>query len=281
MSEDDSILYLYGVIREGQSLPAPAGVALAAVPHAAIAGLVEPVPAAEFSPDVLEEKLQSLDWVARLAEKHQVVLASAMRHGAVVPARLCTLFSGAPALAQSLAAHEERFLAALARIADREEWGVKAFCAEAALQERVGQADPRAEALRAALATATPGQAYVLAKQRDARLAELAAARLDEVTAEAIAVLEGATVDLRLLAGIGAGLGSAAPAGEGETLLLSLAAFVDATARAAFHGAVAELEERFAEEGFTFAVSGPWPPYSFCDEADEELDPAAAGEEEA
>jgi len=193
------VLYLYGVIPKGQSYPSEEGVPLQAVIHSDLVALVEPVCAQEFSSETLDERLEDIEWVSRLARRHEAVLEGAMRYGVVAPARLCTLFSSALALRLSLAANEERFLAALERMRGREEWGVKAYCTESRIRAQVGQDDAKVQSLDSALATAAPGYAYVLQKQRETRLAELAAARIYDVTDEAGEALEREAVDLRLL----------------------------------------------------------------------------------
>ena len=264
---ESRVFYLYGVIPKGQSYPSDEGVPLEAVIHSDLVALVEPVCAREFSSATLDEKLGDLEWVSRRARRHETVLESAMRYGVVAPARLCTLFSSALALRQSLAANEQRFLAALERMRDREEWGVKAFCAEGQILARTGRDDAKVQSLNAALATAAPGYAFVLGKQRAARMAEIAGARIDDVSDEAGEALEREAVDLRFLRLPPAG----ETAGQGkEIMVLNLAALVDEAASEAFHSVVAQLAERFREEGYRFELSGPWPPYNFCTQDDEE-----------
>jgi hypothetical protein len=249
---ENQVLYLYGVIPKGQSYPREEGVPLQAVSHSDLVALVEPVCAEEFSSATLDEKLEDIEWVSRLARRHETVLESAMRYGVVAPARLCLLFSNAPALQQSLAANEERFLAALDRMRGRKEWGVKAFCAEAEVRVRVGRDDEKVRSLEAALATASPGYGFILRKQREARLAEIVTGHIYDVADEASEALERESVDLRLLRL----LPSEETAGNGgETMILNLAALVD--------------------EGFRFEVSGPWPPYNFCTQDE---DDSAQGE---
>lgn len=255
MTGGERVLYLYGVIPAGQDLPAGTGQALRTVEHASLAALVEPVDAAEFAPEKLDEKLAALEWVTGLAQKHEAVLEAAARLGAVVPSRLCTLFSSEEALRLSLAANESGFLAGLERVRGREEWGLKVLCDEAELRSVLGPGDPHVRAFEAAAASASPGHAFVLGKKRDARLAEIAAAHIDGVLDETIDLLEPETADLRVLR-------SLLPA-DGQRVL-NLAALVDAEARESFHAAVAELAERFGDEGFRFEMSGPWPPYNFC-----------------
>jgi gas vesicle protein GvpL/GvpF len=266
-------LYIYGVIPSGQSFSTAVGAAVEAIEHSTLAALVEPVCAREFSPDTLEEKLASIEWVAGLAHKHEAVLEDAMRHGTVVPARLCTLFTSAEALRLSLATHEDRFLAALDRMRGRGEWGVKMFCKESLLQAAGGQRDPQVQALAAAIAEASPGQAFFLRKKRDIRSAAVATARIDQVVDETIDALEPETVDMKLLRAPLSGM----TRGRDEPLCLNVAALVDAAAREAFHAAVARLSERFQEEGFAFEVSGPWPPYNFCADDETGLFGSAAG----
>ena len=60
----ERVLYLYGVAPRGQRLPATEGLVIEAVPFSDLAAVVEPVPAAEFSSEVLEEKLQRVEWIA-------------------------------------------------------------------------------------------------------------------------------------------------------------------------------------------------------------------------
>lgn len=269
----DQVLYLYGVIPRGQSLPDEPGVEIRAVVHAELAALVEAVSAEELSLD-RGEQLAALDRVARIAQKHEAVLESAMRHGPVVPSRLGNLFSSEEAVRRSLAANEDGFLAALERIRGREEWGLKLFCDEARLRAVLGPDDPHVRGFEAAMASASPGHAFVLGKKREARLAEIATGRIDGLIEETIDALEPETVDMRLLRSLLADV-----AGEPRTqMALNLAVLVDVAVREVFHEAVATLAERFREEGFTFEVSGPWPAYNFC--AGEEGDPLADSAED-
>jgi hypothetical protein len=263
--EEGRVWYLYGVIPQGQSLPADVGGAVEAIVHSSLAALVEPVSAQELAPDTSTAQPELPEWVVRRARRHEAVLAEAAQHGAVVPARLYTLFSDAQAVRLSLATHEEKFLAALDRVRGREEWGLKLFCAEARLRE-LQVADPQARELEAALAEASPGHAYVLGKQRDARLAAVVAARIEEAIGDVIDVLELKTADLQPLR-ISLPLTAEPP--SGVTMVLNLAALVDLAERPAFHSAVKRLARRWRGEGFTFEMSGPWPPFNFCSNEEE------------
>lgn len=257
----EQVLYLYGVVPAGQAVPAGGPAALQAVPFASLVALVERVPSSEFAGDALEQRLQRLDWIVPLARRHEAVLEDIMRHGPVIPARLCTLFSSADALAGSLGESAERLDETLRWLDGRQEWGVKVYCDEARLHVLVGSADAQALALEASAAAASAGQAYVLRKQRDARVAEVVAARIDEALDEVMAALALAVIDTRYRPTL-----TEAATGRREAMVLSAALLVEDYARDDLHAIAAELAERLAPEGIAVELSGPWPPYAFCED---------------
>jgi len=214
----------------------------------------------DFGPEALEEKLQSVEWVTRLALGHQAVLQAAMAHGPVIPARLCTLFSTAAALRTSLAENEQRYLALLAWLGDRQEWGLKVLCDEEKLRSVIAEGDPTLRALEWDMATASPGGAYLLAKRGASRRADLAARQVSDATEEILAAVEQLPLEacLRPL--------PASRAAKGADAILNLALLADTAALALFHDAIDSLSRGLLREGFVFEVTGPWPPYSFCDE---------------
>ncbi|HVE82624.1 MAG TPA: GvpL/GvpF family gas vesicle protein [Myxococcales bacterium] len=249
----DQVLYLYGVVQGGQPLPPSPLAALRAVPFSSLAAVVEEVPAGEFSSEALEQKLSSIDFVAPLARRHAAVLDDLMRHGPVVPAHLCTRFSSAGALASRLEEDAPRLHGALQRLAGRQEWGLKVLCDHQALRSAAASSDPQARDLEAAAAAATPGQAFVLRKRRDGRVAEVAAGRIDQVVEEVLGALAPAAASARELPSI-------------TSAVLNAALLVDVDRRDWLHGAVQHLAARLGPEGFGLELTGPWPAYSFCGE---------------
>jgi len=93
----------------------------------------------------------------------------------------------------------------------------------------VGLDDTQVLALDAAAAKASPGQAFVLQKKRDAHLAEVAAARIDAMADEAVEALEHDAADTRLRP-----LLSEEATGSGEPMVLNVAVLVDIAATRRF-----------------------------------------------
>jgi CheY-like chemotaxis protein len=264
----ERLFYLYGVVPEGQGLPSVDAVPLEAVTVGSLAAIVEQVPAAEFAPEVLEERMRSVEAMGPLARRHHTVLAAAMRGGPIVPARLFTLFSSLEAVQECLAAGATRFLATLARVTGCEEWGLRVLCDQEALAATIVASCP--ENTSAVPEGLSPGQVYLAEKRRKARAAQKAEERLDEILEEILDVLEACSTETR-----------ERPARSGDAPALSLALLVDENGSEAFRAAIDELAERHGAEGIAFEMSGPWPPYSFMDgdeEAGAATEPAKAAE---
>lgn len=252
-SVDDGLLYLYGIVHEDQR-PAAGH---SAVVHGRLAALVERVPASEFAPAVLEHRLGSVEWVAELARRHEAQLEQAMAAGPVIPARLCTLFSGDEAVRRLLADDEADFLAVLERLTGAQEWGLKIYCDMAALRSALTGRFAASKAPPDALPM-SPGQAFVLAKRREAQVAEMVARRLEEVQGLVLDVIEPIVFETcvkRLL--------PAAATQREERMIANLGVLVAHDQLAALAMAVDDVLEAVAGEGFVIEQSGPWPPYSF------------------
>ena len=270
------VLYFYGIVPAEQVLPQAAGVTLGAVLHRGIAALVEPVSAREFAPEVLEEQMRSIEWVARLARKHELLLEAAMERGPVIPARLCTLFTDADAVKTRLSEAEEAFASTLDRLGGRREWGLKIYCDEARLSASLEARDPESLSLAASAASVSPGRQYILAKKRAARAEELVARRVDDVREETIAAIESQGIDVCLK-----DLLPAAALMRPEAMIANLALLAGPDELSAIEATVEAIGAELGEGAFLFELSGPWPPYSFTGTAEEPEEPEDGGRGEA
>lgn len=252
------LFYVYGIMRGADSGSPPSdGLRLVHTPL--VSAVVELVPEARFSPEAVEKGARELDWVAPLARRHQRVLEELMRKGPVIPARLCTLFSSEQALDAYLEENGRRLLELLERLRERQEWSIKLTCDWPTLRAAIAAADA---SLRLEPATATTGQAYLARKRRDRQLEAFVLARVEEVADELVVTVKRLTdlVHERPLFTEGT-------AGRPEPMLVNLAVFVTDRGLARLTGTLDQLQCRLGPEGFAIAVSGPWPPYSFCDDA--------------
>lgn len=255
-----SVVYLYGIIPAGQPAPprdasVPGDVAMGDV--VAVADLL---PAGEFTGPALEARLQDMEWVTAQARRHTTVLENAMTHGPVVPARLCTLFSGPEALREFLAGNADGLRETLERLRGHREWSLKVYCDEARLRESCAALDaPRAsDALPAGGESA--GLAWMQKKRRDAQLAERVAERSEQAACQVFDEMAAAVADIRARPTL-----TEAASGVAEPMILNAALLVPIEAEPAMHAAAEKLAGALSDEGCRLVLSGPWPPFTFSE----------------
>lgn len=240
------LLWAYGVVPTGIGTPAVAGIGgapVTAVRHGELSALSGPVPAAGFARGELERRLEDMDMLADLARAHDRVLEAALETGDVVPFPLCTIFETPEAVRAMLAAQGDALSAALARVHDMAEWGVKIFA-------RPPEAVP---ATRPA-----SGAEYLARRRADRDRADADAEQVDAVAAQAHAELA-----RHARAAVLAPLQDRRLSGRDDEMVLNGAYLVPRAATDTFTELVAGLD--FAE--LTLELTGPWPPYRFVAEA--------------
>jgi Gas vesicle synthesis protein GvpL/GvpF len=269
MNDGRQVLYLYGIVPGDQPLPASGGAPLEAIHYSRLAAVVELVPAAEFAPELLDQKLQCVDWVALLAHKHTSVLERILHHGPVIPARPCTLFRSVRAVTELLAHNERQLAERLGWFEGRQEWDLKIFCDEARLRATIATSDPAVLAIEAEAAAERPDQADALRKQRD-RCVASSVSRSIEAAVDEVLSLATTAIDTRFRS-----LLPVAVSGRREAMVADVALLMDIVTYPTLHTAVEELSAHLGPEGFAIELTGPWPPYSFCEDHTDTQDLAA------
>ncbi|MFG1675547.1 GvpL/GvpF family gas vesicle protein [Micromonospora sp. NPDC049282] len=246
-------VWLHGVVAEVDPafLAGVAGIAGTPVRPVAGAGLVAvvgDVPLTEYGEEALRRNLEDLGWLERSARAHHAVVDALARSGAVVPARLATVYRDDERVTRVLAERHDSLAGTLARLTGREEWGVKGYVVPGAtprVEEPAGGGGAGAAYLRRR-------RAQLTAREEGQRIAADAAAAVHTALAgHAVAARRHAPQDRRL---------SGAP----TAMVLNGAYLVERAGVAAFSAFAGELADRHPE--LRFELTGPWPPYSFVAE---------------
>lgn len=256
------LCYLYGVVpARTETLKAPAGIdegPVEIISGASHAALVTRVSAAEYSPETIAVSAGNVDWVRYRAEAHDRVLNWASDNTRVIPLPMWTMFSDDAAVAEMLAARSSEFDAVLARIADAREYTVRAYVRSAELQSKVSDLSEEFRALEAHAKTASPGQRYLLERKLDKERKETARRIVRQVANDIHAALS-AVAKLAARDEVSAGLA----ASEQGQAILNASYLVPPSSMKEFQKTLTEFVNRYEGSGFTFAFTGPWPPYHF------------------
>jgi hypothetical protein len=236
-----------------QAVNGVSGAPVRTVEHAGLTAVVSSVPLGEYAEHALHDNLEDLDWLEQTARAHHAVVELVAHLAATAPVRLVTLFHDDQRVRQLIDQRRDDIEKALSRIADRSEWGVKAYSTPVTGHppptEPMGPTGSADGALR-------PGTAYLQRRGSQRRHRENTARRLADRAEE-----------------IHGTLGTYAVAGRRHrpqdprlsrhegVMVLNTTYLVDDHNSTAFLTAAERLGTRV--EGIHVEVTGPWPAYSF------------------
>lgn len=243
-----SLTYVYALTRAAAQLPEEPGIderPLRMLVLGSVAAVVSDVPAADFAADALRGHLEDLDWLERVARRHDAVVQACHRAGVAMPLRLATIYVDDDSAEQRLADIADEAERTLDRLDGCDEWGVKVFDSSAARAPAPAANPP------------TSGADYLRRRQaemmRSGEAAASAAAQADSVyralATHAVADVRHRPQDPKL-------------AGRREPMVLNGAFLVRRDDTHAFRAAAAELAGQDLEDAIV--LTGPWAPYSFA-----------------
>ena len=266
-------LYVYGIVGNGGSrplggLPAegidPAWAAYA-VPYQAIQAIVSRVSLREFGQEQLRDNLDDLQWVTAKAHAHQRVLQAVLPNQTIVPMKFGTIYLSESCVQEALAQYYDDLVRALARVDGKGEWGVKVYCDRGALAQRVGEVSDKVNQLSMEMAAKSSGAAYFVRKRLEETIDEETERVCDEYAQDSHDRLSSHAEEAVISA-----LQSKEMTGRRDQMILNGAYLVADEQLAVFGAELESLEEGYGQLGFSYEMTGPWPPYNF----------AALGEEE-
>jgi hypothetical protein len=259
----ETVHYVYAVTGASRALSgAPGGIAgvpLAIEAEGELGAIVSVLPAADYEPELVEEKLRDMEWLGPRARTHDDVVTWASDSGEAVPLPMFTLFRDAAGVRRMLRERSDTLLPMLRRLGEGREYGVRVFRIDAQLESHLGSVSDRVAELEKARDAATPGQRYLLERKLDS-------VRQEELRRAGAAVADecfGRLVPLALDA-VRNPLPRAAAEGSVGSAVLNAAFLVARTDPEPFQRELTAIIEEKSGAGFRFEFTGPWPPYNFA-----------------
>jgi len=245
--------YVYGVFSASVSLDlrkfVPMGVfPLECVRSGRLQALVGAVSKDEFNDTAIQGR--DLRWIAEKAQHHDEVARSVAARAAFVPFRFCTVCKDEASVLKLLASNEEVFLAALAKLEGRSEWGIR-------ITRTANKRDPVKPQTREA--DAQSGKAYLLRRQRELSEREQTENRVRSYAEACHKQLEQLACEARRLAE------NRYRPSSGAQDIFSASYLIPNGEAQRFKQCVSHLTEQYSPLGITLHATGPWPAYSFTD----------------
>jgi gas vesicle protein GvpL/GvpF len=208
------------------------------------------VPLDEYAEREIQERLQDLDWVSRIALAHEAIVERFGRAASatVIPMKLFTIFSTPARALEEMRRRRPQLESVAKRVRGAEEWGV-----------RIMRTQDGSPAARGAAQPAASGTAFLAAKRR---------AR-DEAQARATAAVEAAEHAFVVLGRFARQTKrQPPPSGAPAPPLLDAALLVPSGRKLRFKAAVNREARRCRDAGADLTLTGPWPAYNFIQSPD-------------
>ena len=222
--------------------------------HGGIYALAMRVALDEFCGGEAKRRLEDPAWVTPRAIEHGRVIAEAFRCAPVLPVRFATLFSSEHALDEFIARNAAAIGRFLEDAREREEWGIKAMVDRRRLKRCLVAAS-----LREPTDSISPGLRYIRERRAEQSAERELNGWLEQACESTAATISEHAVAIRRRAIL-----DAAPQADGRETILNLAAFVARSRVDDLRRCVEEINAQREPQGLSFALTGPWPPYSFC-----------------
>jgi hypothetical protein len=216
--------------------------------------VVADAPLDQYGERRINKKLSDLEWVSRAAIAHEAVVEALVRHQALLPMKLLTIFNSDARAVEQVLKSRRRVDALLRRVAGHLEWGVR-ITSKAPLSNEMRPAGDRARAKTTAGARGA-GARYLSLKKAQ-REAETERARYGSRTLKDVydRLSRQSTLAKRRSS-------SELPLRDGP-LLLDAAFLVPRSRMRRFRSAVIRERMRLGRVGYQLVLTGPWPPYTF------------------
>lgn len=251
------MLYVYAITRDPVTPECDAidgSRRFGAVSAEGICAVYSPVSGDEFSQEVIDRRSGDLEWLGAVGYRHQAAVADLMKQTAIIPLRAFTMFSSEASLHAYLAVHAAELRRVLERLDGKQEWTLRV---EFEPQRWSDSLVIRIDALRqlaAEIETASTGKAFLLRKKLEEERKRASREAEQQVVAEIEReVLERLACDT---------VAETRQQRDGAFPQINVLIARDEEARLQELHAV--LNDRYAAEGVTLAITGPWPPYTFA-----------------
>jgi predicted RNase H-related nuclease YkuK (DUF458 family) len=212
----------------------------------------------EYGEESMAEKGEDIDWLKEKAQIFMDIILKINNTTGIIPMKFLTIFTTVERVRAIIDDNLEQFKKNFEKIKNREELSVKVYCDSSQYKEKnMGEA---ISAFEKTLVGKPKGAAFFLKKKFETELGDKIQ---DKICSTANGFAEG-------LAKYAADMKSNNVLAKEITgiripMILNCAFLVDASDEDGFFDAVEKLRREYADSGFDIELSGPWPPYSFCE----------------
>jgi hypothetical protein len=261
----DTYIYMYGVVLAEElsqsKIPSVKGIDQQVITFIIVrdlAAITTPVDTHNFSQPQIDLQLKDSDWLKEKAFHHHKLITSFNENVTVLPMTFCTIFQNEENLVSLLNKEHDTLREKLLAVKGKKEWNLKIFCLKEKVLSHVLNNNPAVIELREKLPSMPRGKQFLMKKKFEQLIASQFELEQSRWWKEAMEQLEPEAAEANLRQNWGKDLTE-----RKDEMVANCDFLVDESKTQQFLNRIEEIEQRCQALGYTFHVSGPWPPYHF------------------
>lgn len=213
-----------------------------AISYKDISAVLSNIPFKEIKPEI--EAITS----------HQKIIDEVRSYGTILPARFGTIFRSDDGVKKMLIQSYKDLRSKITKLKDKDEYGLKIIIDKSNLNnlKLASHNTPEIKKLKKEMASAGEGTAYFLKMKMDEAIRNQTYKKIEMLSGHIHEDLAKTAKDSCLLKS------------DFDEIVLNVAYLVNRDESNLFHKKLDQLKTKYETQGFTFHLSGPWAPYSFC-----------------
>jgi hypothetical protein len=231
---------------------------LYSIENSGLFAIVGNVDLAQYGEEAMAEKGEDIEWLKAKAVMFMDIILKINSLSSMIPMKFLTIFTAEERVKNIITENYELFVHNFEKINKREELSVKMYCDEKKYKEKV-MGDEIVN-FEKSLVGKPKGAAFFLKKKFDGELEDKIQSRICDLANEFAENLKSFAAEMRSNKILAKEITEIS-----TPMILNCAFLVDIDKQEQFATKIDELKGYYESNGFMIELSGPWPPFSFCE----------------
>lgn len=216
---------------------------------------------AKFDGETIKEKLlNDPKWAEENIRAHHEVIDRAFQAGVVIPMKFGTMYKTRKGLVATLEKYYRKFKNLISQLADKKEWGVKAYLDHKKFVAALKKNNKEIQKLEKRRSSAQEGMRWYTERKIDEIVGDEVEEEIEKLLQYFVEKLKGHVEKVRLGDAFSKDIQK-----PGKEMIMNAACLVKNDALQGFKDVFQELVKEAMQRGVLLELTGPWPPYNFVE----------------
>lgn len=215
----------------------------------------------EFDEIILKNKLKNDPrWTKESVELHHNTITKIWNNGIIIPMKFGTIFKTKENIEAMLKERYQEFINLLNQLKNKQEWGIKIYLDNERFIRNLKNKDDELKQLERRKITVPEGMKWYLDKKIDEILYKKIDNGKEEYLVNIIEKFKQYAEKIVINDNSDLGFND-----QNRDMILNSACLIDIKQADTFQKYLEKLFKEYFENGFSAEITGPWPPYNFCE----------------